>query len=108
LSYLKFINEAKTVGYNITFFFVYLNSIELAKNRVAIRVSKGGHSIPEDVISRRYPKGLQNFIKYAEIADDWYLYDNSGGEYKLVAKSIFGIKEIVNFTIYNKVVGYES
>jgi predicted ABC-type ATPase len=107
LSYFNYIKEAKVAGYNIIFFFVYLDSIELAKNRVAIRVSKGGHNIPEDVISRRYLKGLRNFVKYAEIADDWYLYNNSGTEYELVAKCILGNKEITNFDTYNKVVSYE-
>jgi predicted ABC-type ATPase len=107
LSYFKFITDARIIGYNIVFFFVYLDSIELAKNRVAIRVSKGGHNIPDEVISRKYSKGLKNFVKYAELADDWYLYNNSGTEYELVAKCITGNKEITNFDIYNEVISYE-
>ena len=105
LSYLKFIKEAKEKGYGITFFFVYLNSVELAKSRVALRVSKGGHNIPNDVITRRYGKGIINFLKYALLADDWYLYDNSASDYQLVAKSISGEKEISNFELYNKITG---
>ena len=58
LTYLNFIKKAKAKGYGTTFFFVYLNSINLAKERVALRVSKGGHSIPRDVIERRYHKGM--------------------------------------------------
>ena len=60
LSYLKLIKEAKEEGYGITFFFVYLNSVELAKSRVALRVSKGGHNIPDEVVMRRYAKGIIN------------------------------------------------
>lgn len=78
----------------------YLNSVELAKERVALRVSKGGHSIPEDVIERRYHKGLRNFSRYAEEANDWYVYDNSGSEYELVAKSIDKLAEIINFELF--------
>jgi predicted ABC-type ATPase len=107
LSYLKLIKGAKQKGYGITFFFVYLDSVELAKNRVALRVSKGGHNIPEDVIERRYAKGLLNFSKYAVLADDWYLFDNSGSEYKLVAKSVAENKEIINFDLYKKIAGNE-
>jgi len=53
-TYLSFIKKAKKKGYGVTFFFVYLNSAELAVERVGIRVSKGGHSIPKVVIKRRY------------------------------------------------------
>ena len=105
LSYLKFVKDAKAKGYGITFFFVYLNSAELAKSRVALRVSKGGHNIPDEVVTRRYSKGINNFSKYALLADDWYLYDNSASDYQLVAKSVSGEKEISNFDLYNKISG---
>ncbi len=105
LSYLKIIEEAKKQGYGITFFFVYLDSVELAKNRVALRVSKGGHNIPQAVIERRYSKGLANFSKYASLSDDWYIYDNSGSSYKLVAKNVEKNIEIVNFDLYKKITG---
>ena len=104
-SYIPFVKQAKNTGYSITFFFVYLNNVELAKSRVALRVSKGGHSIPEEVIERRYSKGLNNFVKYGALADDWYLYDNSGRAYELIAKNVSGLQEISNFEIYNKITG---
>ena len=90
-------------GFEITFFFVWLDSFELAINRVASRVKKGGHNIPDDVIERRYWKGIGNFSKYAQEADSWYLYDNSGAEYVLIAKCIEGEKEIFNFEVLNKI-----
>jgi predicted ABC-type ATPase len=107
LTYLNFIREAKSIGYNVTFFFVYLDNVELAKIRVSRRVAKGGHNIPVDTIDRRYKKGLKNFVKYAEIADSWYIYDNSNTEYKLVAESVYGKEEISNFDVYNKIIHYE-
>lgn len=105
LSYLHFIKSAQAKGYGITFFFVYLNSVELAIERVAIRLSKGGHTIPEDVIRRRYYKGLHNFSLYANVAHDWYLYDNSGSAYELVAKSVDKREEIINFDLFKKITG---
>jgi predicted ABC-type ATPase len=105
LSYLDFIKNAKARGYGITFFFVYLNSAELAKERVAIRVSKGGHSIPADVIERRYYRGLHNFSTYTEVADDWYIYDNSGKSYELVASKENDEKKIINFDIFKLIAG---
>ena len=102
-SYLKFIRLARLTGYDVTFFFVWLNTVELAKGRVASRVIKGGHNIPEDVIERRYVRGIKNFSIYSAEADDWYLYDNSSSEYVLIAKSISGEKEIFNFEVFDKI-----
>jgi len=103
LTYLKFIKMAKLFGYDITLCFIWLNSMELAKDRVAVRVNKGGHNIPENIIERRFVKGLQNFTKYASEADSWYIYDNSGNQYLLIAKNIGGNQEIFNFEVYNKI-----
>ena len=94
--------DAKAAGYEITFFFVFLNSLEVAKKRVATRVSKGGYNISFDVIERRYTKGLDNLSVYVNLSSDWYIYDNSNKEYELVSKSIAGQKEIINFETYNK------
>lgn len=105
LTYLSFIKKAKEKGYGITFFFVYLNTVNLAIERVGIRVSKGGHSIPGDVIERRYHKGLSNFSRYAAMANDWYVYDNSGSEYVLVAKSVDNSEEITNFELFKIIAG---
>lgn len=44
---------------------------------------------------------MKNFSKYLALADDWYIYDNSGTEYKLVAKSIEGQADILSLDIYN-------
>ena len=89
----------------ITFIFVYINSVNLAIERVAIRVSKGGHSIPKDVIERRYYKGLRNFDRYAKEANDWYVYDNSGSGYELVAKNVEGEENIINFNLFIEIAG---
>ena len=49
----------------------------MAIERVAKRVSEGGHNIPTDVIYRRYWAGLQNFFTiFAPIVDSWMFFDN--------------------------------
>lgn len=103
LAYLKFIRLAKQKEFKIILFFVWLDSFDLAQNRVAIRVKKGGHNIPNEVIERRYWKGIRNFSKYAQETDNWYIYDNSGPEYVLIAKCIESEKEIFNFEVFNEI-----
>lgn len=107
LAYLKLISEARKKGYRITMFFVYLNNVILAKERVSIRVSKGGHSIPDEIIQRRYAKGLRSFNRYAAATDDWYIYDNSGSHYELVASQENSARKIINFEVFKIIMGDE-
>ena len=57
-SYISIVKKAQSQGYFVTLIFFWLNSIELAKQRVKVRVTEGGHNIPEDVIERRYIRGI--------------------------------------------------
>ncbi len=105
LTYLKIIEHAKQEGFTVTMFFVYVNNVEIAIDRVALRVSKGGHNIPTETIKRRFDKGLINVSKYLKIVDNWYLMDNSLSDYTEIAKSISNKEEINNFEIFNKIIG---
>ena len=65
-------------GYIFHLFFLWLRSPEIAIQRVKERVRMGGHSIPEEVIRRRYTKGIKNFFDlYQPLAQTWAVYDNS-------------------------------
>ena len=77
-SYVKLIKKAQSVGYRVTLLFFSLPTPEQAVQRVARRVSQGGHNIPLDVIYRRYEAGLKNFFQiYMPVVDFWSLYDNN-------------------------------
>ena len=77
-SYFKLVETAHQEGYNVTLLYFWLESPEQAIERVAERVSKGGHDIPKDVIIRRYWAGLNNlFDIYMPIVDSWILVNNS-------------------------------
>jgi predicted ABC-type ATPase len=77
-SFAQTIKKAQEKKYTVTLLFFWLNSIDLAKQRVAIRVAEGGHNIPEDVIERRYQRGIKNlFDIYLPICDNVMAFDNS-------------------------------
>jgi len=79
LGYLRQIKAWQAAGYFVRLVFVSLPSAEMAIARVKERVQQGGHSIPEDVIRRRFEAGLKNFEQHYKAAvDSWTLYDNSG------------------------------
>lgn len=85
-SYRNFIIRAKENGYYVKLIYFWLQSPDLAVRRVETRVKEGGHSIPKNVIIRRYHNGLKNFFEIFEpIVDEWMFIDNSGSPYELIA-----------------------
>lgn len=61
------------------------------------RVESGGHDIPEETIRRRYLRSRHNFwYTYRDLADGWYLFDNSRKLAELVANNIDNKLSIVN------------
>lgn len=86
-SLLKTIREAKEQGYSVTVLYFWLNSPQMAVERVAARVQAGGHDIPTETILRRYKVGASYFINdYAPACDRWILADNSFPPFKVVAE----------------------
>lgn len=86
-SFVPFLRDCIAKGYTAHLLFVWLESPDLAIERVAHRVAAGGHHIPDDVVRRRYVRGIRNFLTlYAPIARTWDCMDNSVGQLKPVAR----------------------
>jgi predicted ABC-type ATPase len=97
-TYVPLIEEAKEIGYSVVLIFFWLGSVELAKARVRERVEKGGHNIPQEVIERRYKRGIENFFRlYKILCHRWVVYNNSLEQPEIIA---VGQGELTN-TIYN-------
>jgi len=85
-------------GYEFHLIFLWLQTPELAVKRVQERVRLGGHGVPEEIVRRRYERGLRNFFNiYRPIADSWIMLDNSNGPTpKLIAwRNVGGPLQIV-------------
>ena len=92
-SFAPWVQELSGEGYEFHLVFVWLPSADEAIRRVRDRVKRGGHSIPEDVIRRRYEAGLENFFQlYKPLATRWHIHDNSGSEPRQIAT---GSREVV-------------
>jgi predicted ABC-type ATPase len=86
-SYANTIRKAKEFGYQTTLVFFWLDTVELAIERVKTRVIEGGHNIPNHVIVRRYYSGLNNlFDIYIPICDYWMVFNNSTSPSVLIAE----------------------
>jgi predicted ABC-type ATPase len=85
-SFAPWISQLIAQGWRFDLLFLWLPSENLAVARVQDRVRHGGHSVPEEVIRRRYRGGLRNFFRlYRPIATSWLMYDNSGDVLRLIA-----------------------
>lgn len=100
-SFAPWIRQLQQEGYVFHLVFLYLPGPEIAISRVAHRARLGGHDVPEEMIRRRYTRGLKSFFgSYGLMADSWWFYDNSSYEVtKLVAfksaNSARGSEEII-------------
>ena len=89
-SYLNLVKRAQIIGYDVVLIFFYLPSSEMAKERVALRVSLGGHAIPPEVIERRYIAGIKNLFEFIRVVDQWFVYKNDTTPSQLIAEGELG------------------
>ena len=76
--YARKIPHWQSLGYHVDLVFLKLDNVEIAIDRVAQRVTQGGHFIPEEVIRRRFLSGWKNMQDiYKPIVNSWVIYDNS-------------------------------
>ena len=77
LGYLARFRQWRSMGYEISLYFLALPNAETAILRVAARIKQGGHNIPESVIRRRFTAGLHNFENiYKPEVDRWIKFDS--------------------------------
>lgn len=105
-SYVNLVRRAHKQGYNVKLLFFWLESPEMAKLRVAERVAKGGHNIPEDVIERRYYAGIRNlFNLFMNEVDYWAIFMNTKKPMTSIAVGGMALeKQIIDVELYNKMV----
>ncbi len=58
---------------------------------------RGGHNIPEDVIRRRYYKGLENFVNlFMPVCDSWFIADNTDSVPRNIAEGRGEQTDLIN------------
>ncbi len=57
---LAFLKEAAQEGYNTILCFIGTSGPEVSEQRVAMRVSQGGHDVPAQTLIARFPRTLAN------------------------------------------------
>lgn len=76
-SIIRNIQTAKSLGYQIELHYVGVDSVEIAKARIAYRVSHGGHDIPDADVERRYIESFSKLKQILALCELVILYDNT-------------------------------
>ena len=100
--------DARNGGFEISIVYVFLDTAEACVKRVAERVQKGGHAVPEEDIHRRFLRSLGNFWQlYRPLADKWTIWYNSAEQFVNVASgSPYGewVREEELFSLFQQLV----
>lgn len=57
---LNFLRQAAESGYTVALYYIGISSPATSEQRVAMRVSQGGHDVPLDKLISRFPRTLAN------------------------------------------------
>ena len=74
---VAFLRAAAEQGYTVVLCFVGLASAKMCDERVAMRVSQGGHDVPAEKLASRYARSLRNLARAIRSLPFVYVFDNS-------------------------------
>jgi predicted ABC-type ATPase len=92
---IDFLEEAMAAGYTVALCFIGIDGPEVSIERVSMRVSKGGHDVPDEKLRSRFPRILANLERAIRRLPTVFVYDNSdmGDPFRRVAMFRDGRRE---------------
>lgn len=75
--------QVKELGYSIRMFYIGLDPLEESLSRIQNRAKRGGHNIPQDIVSRRFATRWEAVKKVLPYCDEAEFFDNNNGFVKV-------------------------
>src|SRR5688572_12790611 len=95
---LAFLRQASEAGYTVVVCFIGIAGLDVSEERVAMRISQGGHDVPPEELMDRFPRTLAD-LKHAlaQLPHVW-VFDNSDlrKPFRLIAVSENGTIRLLN------------
>ena len=92
-------------GFKVSVAFIFIGSSEACIARVSARVRKGGHSVPESDIVRRFSRSCRNFWHlYRPLVDRWHIFYNGAVQFHEVAVGTGLETEVLDEGLFNRFV----
>ena len=73
---VSFLKAAAQQGYTVVLCFIGISDPEVSEQRVAMRVTQGGHDVPADKLITRYPRTLANLQAAIRDLPHVWIFDN--------------------------------
>ena len=85
---VEFLKMAAVKGYTVVLLFIAIDDVSLSNERVAMRVTQGGHDVPSDKIVERFPRTQQNLRRAIKELPHVLVFDNNdlSKPYQLIAE----------------------
>jgi predicted ABC-type ATPase len=83
---IELLRKAQSRGYRTYLYYVATENPDINISRVRYRVSRGGHSVPEDKIVTRYHRSLDLLMQAVQSTHRAYIFDNSTNEHIWLAE----------------------
>jgi len=74
---LAFLRNAAAAGYNVILCFIGTASAAVSEQRVAMRVSQGGHDVPSAKLRELFPRALANLASALRDLPHVWVFDNN-------------------------------
>ena len=73
---LAFLKDAAQLGYSVVLCFIGIANVDRSEERVAMRVSQGGHDVPSDKLTDRFPRTMANLKRATVELPCVVIFDN--------------------------------
>lgn len=83
---IQLLQKAQELGYKTYLYYVATEDSNINIERVANRVAKGGHDVPQDKIISRYHRSLDLLLSAIKATNRAYLFDNSSENQVCIAE----------------------
>jgi predicted ABC-type ATPase len=74
---ISFLKRAAGAGYNVILCFIGISDPAKSEERVAMRVTQGGHDVPAEKLAARFPRTLENLRKGVRTLPLVFVFDNN-------------------------------
>jgi len=73
---LRFMGDTVAAGYTVVLCFIGISDWALSEERVAMRVSQGGHDVPTEKLKARFPRVMNNLATALHQLPHVWVFDN--------------------------------
>lgn len=95
---ITFLEEAGHLGYEVVLCYIGLSSAQQSSERVSMRVTQGGHDVPDEKLQSRFPRTLNNLREAIHRLPHVLIYDNSdlNAPYRQIAVFDHGMAHLIH------------